>query len=159
MEDNMNQHSLRLFSLFIIACLTWGELVPSQEPRPSVPDKHSGEDIAVRLERQVWEAIKAKDYRTYVRLLAQDFVDVEPVGIIVKSEEEKGIVQLTVDDYKWEGLRILHLSPHVTLLVYKATQKANFGGQPVPSPTWVSSLWIKRDGRWLNAFVQETKAE
>jgi hypothetical protein len=117
------------------------------------------EDIAVRLERQTWEAVKAKDYQAYVRLLADDFLDVEPVGIITKSEEEKGIVQLTLDEYKWEGLRVVHLSPEATLLVYKATQKANFGGQPVPTPTWVSSLWIKRSGKWLNALVQETKAE
>jgi hypothetical protein len=113
----------------------------------------------VLLERQAWDAVKAKDDRTYVRLLAQDFVDVEPGGIITESEEEKGIDQLTVYDYKWESLRVLHFTPDVTLLIYKATQKATYGGQPVPSPTWVSSLWIKRNGRWLNAFVQETKAE
>jgi hypothetical protein len=149
-----------LFPLFIIALVTWAQSAnPSQQPRPSVQDKHSGEDIAVRLERQAWEAMKTTDYRAYVRLLAEDFVDVLPDGIITKSEEEKGIVQLTMDDYKWEGLRVVHFKPDVTLLVYKATQKASFGGKPIPTPTWVSSLWIKRNGRWLNAFVQETKAE
>jgi hypothetical protein len=106
----------------------------------------------VQLERQGWEAIKTKDYRTYVRSLAEDFVDVLPDGIITKGEEEKGIVQLTVDDYKWEGLRVVHFSPDITLLVYKASQKASYGGKPIPTPTWVSSLWIKRNGRWLNAF-------
>ena len=156
----MNPLSWRSFSLFILVSITWSQSAnPSQRPRHSVSDKHSAEDISVRLERQAWEAVKAKDYRTYVRLLADDFVDIEPGGIITRNEEEKGIVQLTVKDYKWEGLRVVHFSPDVTLLVYKATQKASFGGQPVPTPTSVSSLWIKRNGRWLNAFVQETKAE
>jgi hypothetical protein len=160
MEDKMNQHSWGLFALFIMVSITSAQSANrSQQPRPSVQDKHSGEDIAVRRERQAWEALKTKDYRTYVQLLAEDFVDVLPGGIITKSEEEKGIVQLTVDDYKWEGLRVVHFSPDVTLLVYKATQKASFGRQPVPTPTWNSSLWIKRNGRWLNAFIQETKAE
>ena len=156
----MNRRFWTLFSLFIIALVARGQSAnPSQHRRPSVQDKRSGEDITVRLERQAWEALKTKDYRTYVRLLAEDFVDVLPGGIITKSEEDKGIVQLTLNDYKWEGLRIVHFSRDVTLLVYKATQKASFGGQPVPTPTWVSSLWIKRNGRWLNVFVQETRAE
>jgi len=156
----MNPRSWGLSSFFIIVLLARGQSGnPSQQPRLSVQDKHSGEDIAVRLEKETWEALRTKDYRTYVRLLAKDFVDIEPGGIITRDEEEKGVVQLTVDDYKWEGLRIVHFSPDVTLLVYKATQKASFGGQPVPTPTWVSSLWIKRNGRWLNVFVQETRAE
>ena len=143
----MNRRFWTLFSLFIIVLVARGQSAnPSQQPRRSIPDKYSGEDIAVRLERQAWEAIKAKDYRTYVRLLGKDFVDIEPSGIITKSEEEKGIVQLTLNDYKWEGLRVMHFSPDVTLLVYKATQRASFGGQPVPTPTWNSSLWIKDDG-------------
>jgi hypothetical protein len=156
----MNQHSWKLFSLFIIVVyLVWGEPAPSQEPRPSVPDKYSGEEIAVHLERQGWDAVKTKDYKTYVRFLAEDFVDVLPDGIQTKSEEEKAIDQLTVYDYKWEHLRVVHFSPDVTLLVYKATQKATFCGQPLPTPTWVSSLWMRRNESWLNVFAQETKAE
>ena len=155
----MNQRLWGFCFLFIIVVGTSAQSAnPSQQPGPSM-QAHSDEDIAVRLERQAWEALKTKDYRTYVQLLAEDFVDVLPGGIITKSEEEKGIVQLTLDDYRWEGLRVVHLSPDVTLLVYKATQKASFGGQPVPTPTWNSSLWIKRNGRWLNVFVQETRAE
>ena len=131
----MSQRLWGLSSLFIIVLIAWGQSAnPSQQPKPSVPDKHSGEETAVLLERQAWDAVKAKDYRTYVRLLAQDFVDVEPGGIITESEEEKGIDQLTVYDYKWESLRVLHFTPDVTLLIYKATQKATYGGQPVPSP-------------------------
>jgi hypothetical protein len=159
-EDKMNQRLWVFCSLFIIVLVTSAQSTPpAQQPRPSVQDKHSGEDVAVQLERQAWEAVKAKQYTKYVRLLAKDFVDIEPVGIITRKEEEKGIVQLTINEYKWERLRIVHLSPNVTLLVYKAIQKANFGGQPVPTPTWVSSLWIKRNGTWLNVFVQETKAD
>ena len=156
----MNQRLWILCSLLILALGTSAQSPnPSPQSRPSAQEEHSSEDIAVRLERQAWEAAKAKDYGKYVRLLAEDFLDVEPVGVITKSEEENGIVRLTVEDYKWEGLRVVHLTPDVTLLVYKATQKANFSGQPVPTPTWVSSLWVKRNGKWLNALVQETKAE
>jgi hypothetical protein len=65
---------------------------PSEQPRPPVQGEDSGEDIAVRLERQASEAARAQDYGKYVGFLAEDFLDVEPVGVITRSEEEKGIV-------------------------------------------------------------------
>jgi hypothetical protein len=156
----MNQRSWGLSSLLIIGWLVCGQSANhSQQPRPSGPDKHSGEETAVRLERQAWEALKAKDATTYERLLAEDFVNVGPDGITTKSEEKNLPDQLTLDDYKWDGLRVVHFTPDVTLVAYKATQKAMVRGQPVPTPTWISSLWIKRNEKWLNVFYQETKVE
>ena len=51
-----------------------------------------------------------------------------------------------MEDYKWEGLRILDRSSDVTLLVDKATQKKGTGGRPVPTSTCISSLWMKQSG-------------
>jgi len=157
----MNQLLRGLFFLMlIIVWLAWGQSANlAQQAPPLVRDKPSGEEIPVRLERQGWDAVKTKDYGTYLESLAEDFVDVLPDGINTKGQEKEAVKQLTIHDYKWEGLRVLHFSPDVTLLVYKATQKATFGGQALPTPTWVSSLWMKRNGRWLNVFIQETKAE
>jgi len=147
-------------SLFVIACLAWGQSsTPCQQPQPTVLDKTSGDEVTVRLERQGWEALKAKDTTTYERLLAEDFVSVGSDGITTKSEEKNLPAQITLDDYKWEHMRVVHFNPDVTLLVYKATQKATVSGQSVPTPTWISSLWIKRNGSWQNTFYQETKAE
>jgi len=155
----MRQRSWGLFSLFIIVCLAVGQSAnQSRQPRPSVPDTPN-EEITVRLERQGWEALKAKDATTYERLLAEDFVRVGADGVTTKSGEKNDIDQLTMDTYKWEGLQVVHFTPDVTLLAYKATQKTTYRGQPLPSPTWISSLWIKRNGTWLNFFYQETKAE
>jgi len=155
----MNQRLWGLCSLFLIVFVASGQSTnPSQQLRLS-PSKELGEEIAVRLERQGWEAAKAKDTIAYMRLLAEDFLRVGSDGINTKSDEKEGVDELTVEDYKWEGLRVVHFTPDVTLLAYKATQKASWRGQPIPTPTWISSLWIKRNGKWLNVFYQETKAE
>lgn len=155
----MGQRSWGLFSLLIIVCLAVGQSANHSQPRPSVPETHSDEEIAVRLERQGWEAAKAKDATSYERLLAEDFVRVGADGVTTKNGEKNDFDQLTMDSYKWEGLQVVHFTPDVTLLAYKATQKTTYRGQPLPSPTWISSLWIKRNGTWLNVFYQETKAE
>jgi hypothetical protein len=155
----MRQRSWGLASLFIIVCLAVGQSANHSQPRPTVPDTHSDEEIAVSLERQGWEAAKAKDAASYERLLAEDFVRVGADGVTTKNGEKNDFDQLAMDTYKWEGLQVVHFTPDVTLLAYKATQKTTYRGQPLPSPTWISSLWIKRNGTWLNVFYQETKAE
>lgn len=42
------------------------------------------------------------------------------------------------------------------LLTYLAKQDTHCGGATVPSPEWTSSLYIKRNGKWLNALFQQT---
>jgi len=74
------------FSFLVVVCLAWGQSPhPCEEPRPAVPDKTSGNETAVRLERQEWEALKAKDSATYERLLAEDFVSVGSDGVTTKN--------------------------------------------------------------------------
>jgi uncharacterized protein DUF4440 len=41
---------------------------------------------------------------------------------------------------------------------YKWTGKGTDHGQPIPSPTWASTVWVKKDGKWMAAFHQETTA-
>ena len=95
----MRQRSWGLFSLFIIVCLAVGQSAnQSRQPRPSVPDTPN-EEITVRLERQGWEALKAKDATTYERLLAEDFVRVGADGVTTKNGEKNDIDQLTMDTY------------------------------------------------------------
>jgi hypothetical protein len=42
------------------------------------------------------------------------------------------------------------------LLAYRAEQKTMCGGFAVPSPAWVSSLYVKRGSRWVNVLYQQT---
>ena len=114
----MNQRLWGSCSLFIITLVTSAQPDnPSQQPSSSVQDERSGEDIAVRLERQEWEALKAKRATTYERLLAEDFVRVGADGVTTKKGERNDFDQLTMDTYKWEGLQVVHFTPEVTLLV------------------------------------------
>jgi hypothetical protein len=39
---------------------------------------------------------------------------------------------------------------------YKWTGKGTMQGQPIPSPTWCSTVWTKKNGKWTATFHQET---
>ena len=45
------------------------------------------------------------------------------------------------------------------LLTYRAEQDTVCNGIAVPSPVWVSSLYVKRGGHWLNALYQQSKTD
>jgi hypothetical protein len=45
------------------------------------------------------------------------------------------------------------------LLCYRADYRpARAGGPGAASTMYISSLWVERDGRWLNVFSQDTPA-
>jgi hypothetical protein len=50
--------------------------------------------------------------------------------------------------------------PNATTAIhtYKWTGKGTDHGQPIPSPIWASTVWTKKDGKWMAIFHQETAA-
>jgi len=50
--------------------------------------------------------------------------------------------------------------PNATTAIhtYKWTGKGTDHGQPIPSPTWASTVWTKKDGKWMAIFHQESAA-
>jgi hypothetical protein len=59
-------------------------------------------------------------------------------------------------EYKIEGLKVKTLTKDVALVSFQATIKGTYKGKEVPSPVQVVEVWIKRDGKWLEASYQET---
>jgi hypothetical protein len=45
---------------------------------------------------------------------------------------------------------------NTTVHIYKWTGKGTYQGQPIPSPTWCSTVWAKKNGKWTALFHQET---
>ncbi len=53
-------------------------------------------------------------------------------------------------------VRFLRIAPTVVLLTYKANQVGTDHGKPLPLAMYVSSVWVNRDGKWLNVLAQDT---
>jgi hypothetical protein len=47
-------------------------------------------------------------------------------------------------------------SPDSAVVTYRAEQDTTCGGSRAPSPTWVTSAYVFRDGRWQNAIYVQT---
>lgn len=109
-------------------------------------------------EKEDWEALKNKDKAAAARLLADDFVGMYDTGYSTKSEWMKQIDgRYTLDDYSIEDVKLLHPSPTMALLLYKAICKGTGEWSEFCSrPEYVSDLFVERNGQWLALFSQDT---
>jgi hypothetical protein len=64
-----------------------------------------------------------------------------------------------VKSYEVDRFKLTVFDPNTPVLTYHAAQDTTCGGKPVPSPVWVSSLYVKRNGRWLNALYQQSQTK
>ena len=130
-------------------------------PASSVAAADAGlESTLVALERQSWEAWQKRDGKFFDGFLSDDHVDIHAGGPAGKKAVVAGVASpaCVVKSYSVSDFRLTPLSPDSALLVYRAEQDTACGGQPVPSPSWVSSVYVRRDGRWQNVLFQVTDA-
>ena len=115
----------------------------------------------VELETRVWEALVSGDAGADARLLADDFLGVYPSGFARRADH---VGQLdggpTVAAFELSDARMIALNDDHLLLSYRADFQRLVGGVAHASESmYVSSLWSRRSGQWVNVFSQDTPAE
>ena len=112
-------------------------------------------ELFVELEGRVWDALAAGDATADAALLAPDFLGVYPTGFAGRDDHAAQLTTgPTVADYSIAEPAVLTISDDAALLVYVATFRRTAGAEP--ETMYVSSLWCRRDGRWVNTFSQDT---
>lgn len=115
-------------------------------------------ETLIAREKQSWEAWQKRDGKFYQDFLSDDHVEVGGGGTSSKAEVVAfvGSPVCVVKSYAVDQFTLTMFDPQTALLTYHAEQDTTCGGKPVPSPAWVSSLYVKRGKNWLNAFYQQT---
>jgi len=117
-------------------------------------------DTAEDVERSVQTILKAfnkGDVDTVKGLMTKDHV-----VILTYARFDNGADQLKVlsnwktSEYKIDGLKVKTLTKDVALVSFQATIKGTYKGKELPSPVQVGQVWVRRDGKWLQASYQET---
>jgi hypothetical protein len=128
---------------------------PAREPAQA----RASLDALVAIERRSWDAWKGHDGTFFAETLADDHLDVGFGGPVDKSAVVAGVRSpaCTVRSFAVDRFRIVDVDVDTALLVYRAEQDTTCGTFRVPSPTWVSSLYVRRDGRWQNLLFQQTQ--
>jgi hypothetical protein len=114
----------------------------------------------VQLETQVWRALADGDADADGRMLSEDFLGVYPAGF---ADRKSHVEQLsdgpTVASFALHEARLLPVSESAVILSYRAEfERPTSSAVSEVHWMYVSSLWCRRDGAWLNVFSQDTPA-
>ena len=112
----------------------------------------------IELETNVWDALRRGDAEEDARLLAEDFLGVYPSGFANRSDHAGQLANgPTVADFELLEARLTVLSDNDVLLSYRAEwHRLNNGVRGAGESMYVSSLWSRRSGRWVNTFSQDS---
>jgi hypothetical protein len=142
-------------SFAAVASFAFAPLLSAQ----TKPDNSALKETLVKLEKQSWEAWKNHDGKFFQNFLSDDHVEVGFGGPTNKADVVSGVAGpiCNVKSYAVDKFELTVLDKNTALLTYHESQDTTCNGQPVPSPAWVSSLYMKRGGRWLNVLYQQTQ--
>jgi hypothetical protein len=135
---------------------------------PSAPAPHAAsaqddslEQTLTSAERKSWVAWQLHDGKFFQSFLSDDHVEVGTNGIATKAQVVAYVSSsmCTVKSYSLDHFHATRFDDNTALLTYRAEQNTKCGKITVPSPTWVSSLYVRRNRKWVNALYQHTIEE
>jgi hypothetical protein len=112
----------------------------------------------MKSEKAAWDAFGRGDGKFFQSFLADDSVMFGDSGIQTKAEGIKMISSkpCEVKSYNFSNFKVSMVNPTTALVTYSATEDATCGGQPAPAKVNVSTIYVKRNGKWLGYFHQES---
>lgn len=112
-------------------------------------------------EKSSWDLAIEHDAAAYTALHAPNFFTVSGSGVSDKSHSESSAMD---EHVSFASCRLTEFDVHFTgenaaLITYRVGASGLDHGKDFKIDQYVSSLWMKRDGRWLNVFYQATPKE
>lgn len=129
------------------------------------PRMKGGRDAAAeqtiqKLETRLWQAWKDHNAWPFEEHLTTDSVNLGSTHERGKANIVKSITSpnCKVADFSLSGFAYQWLDADAVIVTYVGTQKGVCNGSKIPSRVNASSGWVKRGGKWMNAFHQESPA-
>lgn len=104
-------------------------------------------------EKIVWDMFKSRNYDGFAALLAPEFVEASSDGFHDKAGTVKGVQGFDATTVELGDWKAVKFDDDAALVSYTITAK---GPQPVKE--FHSSVWAKRDGKWLAVYHGGTPA-
>jgi hypothetical protein len=128
---------------------------------PAASSHAAVEKQIVALERAINEAVAKGDMKAFHANIAADAIGIDPSGInkVNAPDFDKMLLASKIQSWNLDGSQFL--LDQTTLPSCTCTdgrEKGTYEGQPVPSPTWASTVWLNKAGKWMAVFHQETTA-
>jgi hypothetical protein len=168
-QDHARLNAPRGGALLASMALTWAlnAMVPaachaapqSQDPSPNA-STNAIEQSLIAKERSSWELAIKGDAASYKAFHAPDFFTVSGKGFTNRALSEASAMDANVHFAQCDlsGFDTHFVADNAVLITYRVKASGLDHGKAFQLNSYASSLWMKRDGKWLNVFYQATPA-
>lgn len=110
----------------------------------------------IELEKEAWKAWQDKNPIWFQNNATDECLWVTQNGVSNKAEWVKtGASACDVKSYSLDNFQLVTLNKHSVVITYTAIVDATCGNFKLPNKMRVSVSYVKRNGKWLEAFYME----
>lgn len=159
---------VRVFALLTLSAGVLGAQQPAPTPQsvmkksqtPAMAKAATATDEAlIANERGMLEALEKHDADAFKAMVLPDAWSVDANGLSKVSDFVPVIPQMSMTNWKMNDPKVVHVDANTAIVTYTWTGTATMPGMPTQDkPTYISTTWTKKDGKWLAIFHQETEA-
>jgi hypothetical protein len=144
------KRSIITIAFFFLACVAF-----CQQNNTEKNEKIQAEIMAI--EKAGWQAWQDKNVDWYKTNTTEDFLMVLGAGTRNKAEVLKATSgECDVKSFALSDFKFVMLNENAVLMNYTADQDAMCGGKASATKVRASVNYVKRGGKWLEAFYTET---
>jgi len=118
------------------------------------------EQHLIAQERASWELAIAGNEAAYKAFHAPDYVTVGGTGVLSRAASEASALDTHVrfDLCELSGFDVRFVAANAALITYHVKAAGLDHGKAFELDGYASSLWVQRDGQWLDVLYQATPA-
>jgi len=167
----MRKICILLFASLALASSALGQSAPTNQPdspriKPPTATTTGGsstsdnpvEAMLIAREKEAWEQIKKKNSQGFSGYLAEDQIYVTKDGIHSKAETVKGVMEAGPTEFTLSDWKVIMIDKDAAIVTYTSKVGAAVACGPEPITQRESTVWVKRGGKWLAIFHQDTPA-
>jgi hypothetical protein len=145
-----NRRCRREAAFLIAIVVGWTAGVAAADPPAAAPPGAGGVSQAIELEKKLLLAVDEGNKGAVAAMISDDFTMISAEGRKNKDEILKLVQSIPADQRtKVFDVKAQSVADDVVLVTYR------MGGEQVKDGDfWFSSVWARRDGKWLNVFAQ-----
>ncbi len=110
----------------------------------------------IDLEKAGWNAFTTRDAAWFEANTTDEYLQITDEGITNKAEVISSLSDCTVKSFSLENFSMVKLNKKTIVLIYTATQEGVCGDERLPAKVQVAVNYIKRGGKWLEAFYMDS---
>lgn len=124
----------------------------------SAAAQKTGQPDFQAMEKGAWDAFGKGDAKYFESFVAEDGVVFNGSALSNKAQLVKEVSSKPCDvkSYSFNNFKVTMIDNDAALVTYGATQDGTCAGQPMPAKVMSSSIYVKRNGKWLAFYHQES---